>query len=172
MAPFLRHVTARMEAAVEIAAATAASSADERRGHSREVEVFFAHDTTLLPTVALLDLLRVRFFGGRCLHNPHHSMSTNPTCYQPSKHHPRQIDAAASHGAGRSGAARAVPYASRLVLEAWAPPLGESSVGRIRLAYNGRVLATLEGGLDEWRARYAAALAVRCVGWWWGMGID
>lgn len=66
--------------------------------------------------------------------------------------------------AGRSGAARAVPYASRLVLEAWGPRRGGNGgggVGRIRLAYNGRVLATLEGGLGEWRARYAAALAVR-----------
>lgn len=55
MAPFLRHVTARMDAA-----ATAGAAAIENR--HREVEVFFAHDTTLLPTVALLDLIRVRFF--------------------------------------------------------------------------------------------------------------
>lgn len=47
MAPFLRHVTGRME--------EAATWGSERR----EVEVFFAHDTTLLPTVALLDLIRV-----------------------------------------------------------------------------------------------------------------
>ena len=87
--------------------------------------------------------------------------------------------------AGRSGAARVVPYASRLVLEAWGRRTSSSSssgssssggsssssssgsssgVERIRLAYNGRVLATLQGGLPEWRARYAAALAVRWVG--------
>jgi hypothetical protein len=48
MAPFLRHVTARMEAA-------AAGS----QGGGREVEIFFSHDSTLLPTVALLDLIRV-----------------------------------------------------------------------------------------------------------------
>lgn len=50
MAPFLKHVTARMEAA-----AAAAASKEEVA-----VEAFFAHDTTLLPTVALLDLIRVR----------------------------------------------------------------------------------------------------------------
>ncbi len=55
MAPFLRHVTARMEAA-----AAEGEKRQERREVEVEVEVFFAHDTTLLPTVALLDLIRVR----------------------------------------------------------------------------------------------------------------
>ena len=41
----------------------------ERRGEGRkggmEVDLFFAHDSTVLPVVALLDLIRVGGGGGR-----------------------------------------------------------------------------------------------------------
>ena len=95
---------------------------------------------------------------------PVHDSSPNTHTHPPTTQHiiTPKLDAAADHDAGRSGAARAVPYASRLVLEAWAHrDHASGSVGRIRLAYNDRAIATLDGGLREWRARYAAALAVR-----------
>ena len=89
--------------------------------------------------------------------------------------------------ASRSGAARIVPYSSRLLVEGWQRKRrlhadkeeeekkeedgsdsgggngGGTRLDRITVSYNGLALLTMEGGLAEWRERYAAALQVRCV---------
>jgi hypothetical protein len=48
--PFLRHLTQRME--------NRGGGAEAQR--PLMIDLFFAHDSTLLPVVALLDLVRVR----------------------------------------------------------------------------------------------------------------
>ena len=58
---------------------------------------------------------------------------------------------------GRPEAARHCPFASRLVVELRAS-------GAIALRYNGAVARTFPGGVTEWEAAYAAALAADVPG--------
>ena len=87
------------------------------------MDLYFAHDSTLLPLVALLGLL----------------------------------DFGSGGESSTSEAARHCPFASRLVVELRAS-------GAIALRYNGAVARTFPGGVTEWEAAYAAALAADVPG--------
>ena len=71
-----------------------------------------------------------------------------------------------------SGAARICPFSSRLVIELWRRRRrhddndedGDSYDEKIVVQYNDMVLRVLDGGLAQWKADYAEALAVRYVG--------
>jgi len=67
MAPFLHHLTRRMQQQQQQQQEEEGGRAGGREGRREgglEVDLFFAHDSTLLPVVALLDLVRVGRRGG------------------------------------------------------------------------------------------------------------